>query len=77
MRIAPAWTLVYDGQMTACMKVVQMDRPAGEIVARVAANLAGQAQPELVRLAAVRSPADFVPGRMPRFMTAYLERMLG
>jgi 8-oxo-dGTP pyrophosphatase MutT (NUDIX family) len=77
LRLAPDWTLVIDGQMTACMKIVDMDMRAEAIVTRVARNLAAQDEPELARLVAVRGPGDFLEGRMAPFMIAYLERMLG
>jgi hypothetical protein len=69
------WTVVSDGAYVACMKMMHLPYPAAEAVARVDRFLAQETDPELARVIAMSSPADFVREHMPAFMCAYLEHM--
>jgi hypothetical protein len=55
------------------MKLLTAELPGEALKARIEANLARQAQPELSAIHLVRGTGDFSAG-MPRFITAYLER---
>ncbi len=67
------WTVVSEGAYVACLKVMRLPYPAAEAVARVDRFIAQEKSPELVRVIAMSSPADFIRERMPVFMCAYLE----
>jgi 8-oxo-dGTP pyrophosphatase MutT (NUDIX family) len=70
------WTVVFQDRRLACMKTVRSARSAAELVARGAAFIASEKQPELARLIAVRSIADLDERRMPDFIQAYLRYAL-
>lgn len=72
----PRWTLVFAGPLVACMKVARSTLPAAALVERVAAFVAGQAEPELDGLVAVAGPQDFDAAHMPPFMLHYLAEAL-
>jgi 8-oxo-dGTP pyrophosphatase MutT (NUDIX family) len=69
------WTLVFDEARVACMRVGQANLSADALVARFARFRAGQDDPELDALVAIRSQADFDAARMPAFMLAYLDHV--
>lgn len=69
------WTVVTEGAYVACMKTMRLPYPAAEAVARVDRFLAQERDPELARVIAMASPADFIREHMPDFMCAYLEHM--
>lgn len=70
--LQPGWTLVGDEARLACLKDVLVPLGIDEILARFSAFQAGQADPELAALVAVREPADLDAARMPRFMLTFL-----
>jgi 8-oxo-dGTP pyrophosphatase MutT (NUDIX family) len=72
----PLWTIVFAGPLVACMKVARSPLTAQALQAHFDSFRATQADPELDRLVAVRSPDDFDPARMPAFMTRYLSAAL-
>ena len=72
-RRAPHWDCVVAGAAVAIMQLLTVDLPGEALKARIEANLAAQAHPELSAIRLVRSADDFSSG-MPRFVTAYLER---
>ena len=74
--LRPGWTLVLAGARIACMKIVQSPMPAAAIVARVAAFLAAEKEPELTRVIPVFSHADLDETHMPDFTLAYLRHVL-
>jgi hypothetical protein len=70
------WDCVVMGASVAIMKILTAGLPGEALKARIEANLARQAQPELSAVHLVRSTGDF-NARMPRFVTAYLEHQFG
>ena len=71
------WTLVLHGPRVACMKRLRSPLSALDLQARIHANLAAQAEPELARMHVWRKRGDVDEARMPEFMRAYLEHVLG
>ncbi len=66
------WHCVVSGFAIAIIKILDVD-VAGEVLrAKIEANLAAQAQPELTSIHLVRKTGDFTAA-MPRFVTAFLE----
>jgi 8-oxo-dGTP pyrophosphatase MutT (NUDIX family) len=72
----PHWDCVVLGATVAIMRILTVDLPGEVLKARIEANLARQVHPELSAIHLVRGPGDFRPS-MPRFITAYLEQVLG
>ena len=70
------WTVLFAGPMVACLKLARTTLSAAELQARVAAFIAGQSEPELDGLHAMRSSADFDIARMAPFMVHYLTMAL-
>jgi hypothetical protein len=74
-RPAAHWNCVMVGAALALIRVLQVDA-SGEVVrARILANLARQAQPELSAIHLVRNRNDLTAA-MPRFITAFMEHEL-
>lgn len=71
----PGWTVVCEAAYVACMKTMRLPYPAAEAMARIDRFLAQEKDPELSRVIAMASPADFIRDRMPAFMCAYLEQV--
>jgi 8-oxo-dGTP pyrophosphatase MutT (NUDIX family) len=67
----PGWTTVLAGPRIAQIKTFRAAETAETLRRRVLANLASQAQPELLDIRIVNSPSDFDP-MMPSFVTAFL-----
>jgi 8-oxo-dGTP pyrophosphatase MutT (NUDIX family) len=72
-RIGGHWDCVSTGVAVAMMRPLHVDLPGEALRARIEANLARQAQPELAAIHLVRDVGDLTAA-MPRFVTAYLER---
>ncbi|RYX86867.1 MAG: NUDIX hydrolase [Bradyrhizobiaceae bacterium] len=70
-RVADDWCCVVTDHSIAMMRVLTSDLPAEELRAKLKANLAAQAEPELSDIHLVRSTTDFTPS-MPIFVTAFL-----
>jgi 8-oxo-dGTP pyrophosphatase MutT (NUDIX family) len=70
--VAAGWRLVVDGQKIACMQERRLAISASEACAKAAAHIAGDPDPELARLHAVRSSADMDAARMPEFTQIFL-----
>ncbi len=70
------WTVLFAGPMVACLKVARSGLPAAELEERAAAFIAGQSDPELDGLYAVRSPSDLDAARMAPFIVHYLSTAL-
>ncbi len=68
----PGWTAVFDGPRIALFRVMRSPLPAAVLRQRILANFAKVADPELVDIHVVRSPADYHP-RMTGYVTAYLD----
>ena len=66
------WTCVFAGPAIAMIRFLRVDMPGEALKARVEANLASQAKPELRAVHLVRARSDIVPV-MPRFVSAFLE----
>jgi len=71
-RRAPYWDCVVTGPSVAIMQLLTVDLPGEALKARIEANLAKQAHPELSAIHLVRSVDDLGAG-VPRFVTAFLE----
>jgi hypothetical protein len=71
----PGWTLVRDGGFIALMKRLVAGESAETLRARIVRHLAKEAQPEFSDIRFLRSVAD-VDLAMPRFLTAYLARVI-
>ena len=69
------WTIVPNGQVFACFRLLVAKLPATELQQRIEAHLASERQPELSGVVLVRSVADF-DAAMPPFVTAFLENAL-
>lgn len=70
------WSVVFQGQRIACMKTARSAHSATELVARGAAFIASEKQPELARLIAVSGVANLDKNRMPDFIQTYLRYAL-
>jgi hypothetical protein len=70
------WSVVCVGPFIACLKCLQSPLPAADLVARAAAFLAREKNPELTRLIPVFSPAD-IAANVPDFARTYLEHAFG
>jgi 8-oxo-dGTP pyrophosphatase MutT (NUDIX family) len=68
----PYWDCVVVGRAVAIIGILDVDMPGGALKARIEANLARQAHPELSAIHLVRGADDF-RASMPRFITAFLE----
>jgi hypothetical protein len=66
------WTCVFAGPAIAVIRFLRVDMPGEALKARIEANVARQAKPELRALHLVRTRSDIVPA-MPRFVSAFLE----
>jgi 8-oxo-dGTP pyrophosphatase MutT (NUDIX family) len=69
--LAADWTIVFDGARVACMKDMRSPLTAAELIARAAAFIAQDKNPELTRLVPVFG-ADDICDQMPGFMCVYL-----
>jgi hypothetical protein len=69
---SPGWRLVVEGQRIACMQERFLPLTAEEAFLRVEKFIAGDPDPELVRLHAVRGVADIDAERMPGFTQVFL-----
>jgi 8-oxo-dGTP pyrophosphatase MutT (NUDIX family) len=73
---AADWDCVVVGRAVAIIRLLSVELPGEALKARIEANLARQAHPELSAIHLVRGRRDFRAG-MPRFITAYLEYQFG
>ncbi|OKO84171.1 hypothetical protein [Bradyrhizobium sp. AS23.2] len=72
-RAEPVWHCVVTGPSIAMIQVLNLDMPGEVARARIEANLAREAEPELSVIHLVRGMSDLTPS-MPRFVTAFVER---
>lgn len=72
---APYWDCVAVGVSIAMIRLLMIDMPGEAARAKIEANLARQAQPELSAIHLVRSPRDLT-AQMPRFVTAFIEHQM-
>ncbi|MBR0952433.1 NUDIX hydrolase [Bradyrhizobium canariense] len=72
-RAEPDWHCVVTGPTIAMMQVINLDMPGHVARARIEANLAREAEPELSAIHLVRGMSDLTPS-MPRFVTAFVEQ---
>ncbi len=75
-RASAHWDCVVTGASIAMIRTLQLDWPGEAVRARIEANLAQQAHPELAAVHLVRSRDD-LNARMPQFVIAFLEGQLG
>ncbi|MGA7805703.1 NUDIX hydrolase [Bradyrhizobium sp.] len=73
---AAHWDCVVTGQSIAMFKILQSGMSGEAMRARIEANLARQAQPELAAIHLVRGLGD-LSAHMPRFVTAFVEHQFG
>lgn len=67
------WHCVVSGRAIAMIQVLNLDMPGDVARARIEANLAREAEPELSAIHLVRGIDDLTP-TMPRFVTAFVEQ---
>lgn len=67
------WHCVVSGRAIAMIQVLNLDMPGDAARARIEANLAREAEPELSAIHLVRGVSDLTPS-MPRFVTAFVEQ---
>lgn len=67
------WHCVVSGRAIAMIQVLNLDMPGEVARARIEANLAREAEPELSAIHLVRGLDDLTP-TMPRFVTAFVEQ---
>jgi 8-oxo-dGTP pyrophosphatase MutT (NUDIX family) len=72
----PDWTIVFDGQMIACLKPMRLKSDRASALARIADHIAREEKPELAGIHVATSRGDIIAARMPRFIQAYLAREL-
>jgi 8-oxo-dGTP pyrophosphatase MutT (NUDIX family) len=72
---AAHWDCVVAGATIAMMRTLHVDASGEALKARIEANLAHQAHPELAAIHLVRARSDLTED-MPRFVTAFVEREL-
>ena len=76
LAVEPGWTAVLDGPRIALLRTVTAETSAEALRRHILDYLAGIAEPELVDILIMRSPADYVP-RMTGYVTAYLDNAFG
>jgi 8-oxo-dGTP pyrophosphatase MutT (NUDIX family) len=74
-RAGEGWDCIDAGTSIALIRVLQVDMPGEALRAKIEANLARQASPELSAIHLVRSRSD-ITAAMPRFVMAWLEAKL-
>jgi 8-oxo-dGTP pyrophosphatase MutT (NUDIX family) len=74
--LASHWTLVRHGAMIACMRPAQSALSSAELMAKCAAFIAKDPEPELDGLVPMFSMADTIGTRIPAFMLDYLRHSL-
>jgi 8-oxo-dGTP pyrophosphatase MutT (NUDIX family) len=72
---AAQWDCVVSGAAIAMIRILHVDLAGEALRARIEANLARQAQPELAAIHLLRGPGDLTAA-MPRFVTAFIENQL-
>jgi 8-oxo-dGTP pyrophosphatase MutT (NUDIX family) len=72
-RTQPDWHCVVTGPSIAMIQIINLDMPGDVAQARIEANLAREAEPELSAIHLVRGMSDLTP-TMPRFVTAFIEQ---
>ncbi|MCP3410708.1 NUDIX hydrolase [Bradyrhizobium sp. CCGB01] len=72
-RAEPDWHCVVTGPSIALIQILDLDMSGGVARARIEANLAREAEPELSAIHLVRGVSDLTPS-MPRFVTAFVEQ---
>lgn len=72
-RTQPDWHCVVTGPSIAMIQIINLDMPGDVARARIEANLAREADPELSAIHLVRGMSDLTP-TMPRFVTAFIEQ---
>jgi 8-oxo-dGTP pyrophosphatase MutT (NUDIX family) len=75
-RAGPDWHCVRAGASIALIRLLVADLPGEALKARIEANLASQAAPELGAIHLVRERAE-LSAAMPRYVTAFIEHQLG
>lgn len=73
VQIENRWVVALDPVRAAFMRPCRIDLPAEEARRLMLARIAAQADPELADIHIVRSPADYRPDLMPRYMLSYLD----
>jgi 8-oxo-dGTP pyrophosphatase MutT (NUDIX family) len=74
--MAPGWTIVFDRQRVACMKIIDHPQPAAAILWRVKDFIAREETPELADVHMIFRRGQLDDRRLPAFMTAFLAQVL-
>src|SRR5215212_5979386 len=70
------WYCVISGAVIAIIRILEVAVSGEALRARIEANLARQAEPELSAIHLVREPSELTAA-MPRFVTAFLQAQMG
>src|SRR5215212_6226864 len=70
------WYCVVSGAVIAIIRILEVAVSGEALRARIEANLARQAEPELSAIHLVREPSELTAA-MPRFVTAFLQAQMG
>lgn len=74
--VEPGWTVIFERQMIACLKLMRLKLDRASALAGIARHIASETHPELARIHVASSRADIDARRMPPFIQAYLTREL-
>ena len=74
--LGAGWTVVFDLQRIACMKIIDWPEPAETILSRVRNFIASEDNPELANAHMISRRAQLDDPRLPEFMTAFLGEAL-
>ena len=72
-RAEPHWHCIVTAAAIALIRIIDVDMPGDAIRARIEANLAAQAEPELSGIHLVRGLDDLTP-TMPRYIATFIEQ---
>lgn len=75
-RMAPGWTIVFESQRVACMKIIQSPHSAEILLASIEKFLAGEKQPELSGAHMISRREQLADPRLPAFMKGFLASVL-
>jgi 8-oxo-dGTP pyrophosphatase MutT (NUDIX family) len=70
------WTVVFESQRVACMKIIDWPEPAAAILSRVSDFIARETHPELAGAQMISRREQLADPRLPAFMTAFLAEVL-
>jgi 8-oxo-dGTP pyrophosphatase MutT (NUDIX family) len=74
--LEPGWTILFDRQYIACLKMIVASEPAAALLSRVREYLAQEEVPELAAAHMVSRRSELDHPMMMRFVRAFLHRLL-